>query len=287
MPTQSGGRRVIFPILPFVFVFFIIDPPGGTGVFPVGLLIYWMTTNLWTVGQGIVTRGRARSPCPSHQALVADSSQVSRRTAPLRSRRRRAAGAEAGGTAARSQGERRKGRSAVTEELSVEATGETVGEAEVGRFCASSSGARPGLDKARSSSSGGLRANVDCSASATRRRVWSRRFPRTAPQGLSTSRRRTSELASLVRELVTHITAGMGVQCRVDVDEREDAVVLTCSGRDLGLLIGRHGQTIDAVQYLVNAILARRIPGTPASWTPPAIGPAGSFAQRDRAACSR
>ena len=42
-------------VLPVVFVFFIIDPPGGT-VFPVGLLIYWVTTNLWTVGQGLVTR---------------------------------------------------------------------------------------------------------------------------------------------------------------------------------------------------------------------------------------
>ena len=31
MPTQSKGQRVIFLILPFVFVFFIIDPPGGTG----------------------------------------------------------------------------------------------------------------------------------------------------------------------------------------------------------------------------------------------------------------
>ena len=51
MPTQSKGQRVIFLILPFVFAFFILDPPGGT-VFPVGLLIYWMTTNLWTVGRG-------------------------------------------------------------------------------------------------------------------------------------------------------------------------------------------------------------------------------------------
>ena len=82
-----------------------------------------------------------------------------------------------------------------------------------------------------------------------------------------------SELASLVRELVTHITAGMGVQCRVDVDEQEDAVVATCSGRDLGLLIGRHGQTIDAVQYLVNAILAGGSPERRRSWTPPATGP--------------
>jgi YidC/Oxa1 family membrane protein insertase len=55
MPTQSRSQRVIFLVLPFVFVIFIIDPPGGT-TFPVGLLVYWMTTNLWTVGQGIVTR---------------------------------------------------------------------------------------------------------------------------------------------------------------------------------------------------------------------------------------
>jgi spoIIIJ-associated protein len=73
-----------------------------------------------------------------------------------------------------------------------------------------------------------------------------------------------SELAALVRELVTRITAGIGISCRVDINEREDAVVATCSGRDLGLLIGRHGQTIDAVQYLVNAVLVRRMPGTPA-----------------------
>jgi YidC/Oxa1 family membrane protein insertase len=63
MPTQSKGQRVIFLILPFVFVFFIIDPPGGT-VFPVGLLIYWMTTNLWTVGQGIATRGLRQRAMP-------------------------------------------------------------------------------------------------------------------------------------------------------------------------------------------------------------------------------
>jgi spoIIIJ-associated protein len=30
-----------------------------------------------------------------------------------------------------------------------------------------------------------------------------------------------------------------------------------CDGQDLGMLIGRHGQTIDAIQYLANAILFR------------------------------
>ena len=53
--TMERTQRILFMILPLVAVFFIIDPPGGT-VFPVGLLLYWVTTNLWTVGQGLVTR---------------------------------------------------------------------------------------------------------------------------------------------------------------------------------------------------------------------------------------
>jgi YidC/Oxa1 family membrane protein insertase len=55
MPTSNPAQRYIFLALPFVFAIFIINPPGGAE-FPVGLLLYWMTTNLWTVGQGIVTR---------------------------------------------------------------------------------------------------------------------------------------------------------------------------------------------------------------------------------------
>jgi YidC/Oxa1 family membrane protein insertase len=55
MATTNPAQRYIFLALPFVFALFIINPPGGAE-FPVGLLLYWMTTNLWTVGQGIVTR---------------------------------------------------------------------------------------------------------------------------------------------------------------------------------------------------------------------------------------
>jgi YidC/Oxa1 family membrane protein insertase len=61
--TMDRTQRTIMMILPIVFVFFIIDPPGGT-VFPVGLLLYWMTTNLWTVGQGLVTRRLVKKPDP-------------------------------------------------------------------------------------------------------------------------------------------------------------------------------------------------------------------------------
>ena len=66
------------------------------------------------------------------------------------------------------------------------------------------------------------------------------------------------EAATLVRDLLELVADGIGVRCRIDVVEDADAVTATCTGRDLGMLIGRHGQTIDAIQYLANAIVARR-----------------------------
>jgi spoIIIJ-associated protein len=66
-----------------------------------------------------------------------------------------------------------------------------------------------------------------------------------------------SRAAALVREVIMRITSGLGISCRLEIVEQEDSLLATCTGRDLGLLIGRHGQTIDAIQYLCNAILAR------------------------------
>ncbi|MBA2359455.1 MAG: KH domain-containing protein [Actinobacteria bacterium] len=147
----------------------------------------------------------------------------------------------------------------MNEELRVESTGETVGEAKwaamrkLERVC-------PGLDKAAvrfqvvSEGERGL-----LGVGYTPARV----VATVDEEGRAESTARSDEPVdiALVRGLVTRITAGMGIQCSVDMAEQEGGIVATCSGRDLGLLIGRHGQTIDAVQYLTNAILARSIPG--------------------------
>ena len=69
-----------------------------------------------------------------------------------------------------------------------------------------------------------------------------------------------SELAAQVRDLVERITAGIGVRCRIDIVEDDETVTASCSGSNLGLFIGKHGQTIDAIQYLVNAIVWRSRP---------------------------
>jgi len=66
-----------------------------------------------------------------------------------------------------------------------------------------------------------------------------------------------SELATDLRDLLERIAATLQVDCRVDVTEDDEAVTGTVSGGDLGLLIGRHGQTIDAIQYLANALAYR------------------------------
>ncbi len=59
--------------------------------------------------------------------------------------------------------------------------------------------------------------------------------------------------AAETRALVSRIVAALDVDATVEVREEPDRIVVTCSGPDLGLLIGRHGQTIDAIQYLLNA----------------------------------
>jgi spoIIIJ-associated protein len=69
-----------------------------------------------------------------------------------------------------------------------------------------------------------------------------------------------SELAGRVREILERIIAGLGIRCRIQLVEDDETVTASLSGSNLGLLIGKHGQTIDAIQYLVNAIVWRAWP---------------------------
>jgi YidC/Oxa1 family membrane protein insertase len=58
-PMPDPRQKWIMVALPFIFILFIVN-----ATFPVGLLLYWVTTNLWTVGQGIVTRRMFPKPAP-------------------------------------------------------------------------------------------------------------------------------------------------------------------------------------------------------------------------------
>jgi spoIIIJ-associated protein len=144
----------------------------------------------------------------------------------------------------------------MSEALQVEATGETVGEAkwtalrELEKL-------QPGIDKAAvrfqvlTEGERGLLgvgyaparviAMVDPSAVVTE-----------APAAGD-----DSELGQEVREIVERILDAIGTGGRLDLREDGESLVATISGGTLGIVIGKHGQTIDAIQYLVNAIVWR------------------------------
>ena len=166
----------------------------------------------------------------------------------------------------------------MTSDLQTEATGETVGEAkwqalrELERLS-------PGLDKSLvrfqvlSEGERGLLgvgysparviASVPMGAQAP---------PPPAPED-------ETELASRVRELLERITHEMGLRCEIQISEGDDAVTAACYGGELGLLIGKRGQTIDAVQYLVNGIVHRAF-GDEAK---PVVVDAANYRERRRA----
>jgi len=66
-----------------------------------------------------------------------------------------------------------------------------------------------------------------------------------------------SEQAAEVREVVERILDAIGVQARIDITETGETLTATIVARELGLAIGKHGQTIDAIQYLANAVVWR------------------------------
>jgi spoIIIJ-associated protein len=135
--------------------------------------------------------------------------------------------------------------------VTVEATGETVGEAKWAALRELEQ-LVPGLERESvqfqvvSEGERGLLgvgftpAHVIASAEA-------RHAPATSPVD-------ESDAVRQAREIVERIAAGIGADVAPSASEHEGRVTVTCSGADVALFIGKHGQTIDAIQYLANAI---------------------------------
>ena len=58
-------------------------------------------------------------------------------------------------------------------------------------------------------------------------------------------------------ELLEQIVDALDLDAEIEVVITDDAVTGTLEGDDLGLFIGKHGQTIDAVQHLATRIIQR------------------------------
>jgi YidC/Oxa1 family membrane protein insertase len=55
--NMPKAQRVMLLVLPIAFIPFVLN-------FPSGLMLYWLTTNLWTTGQGLITRRLTPKPQP-------------------------------------------------------------------------------------------------------------------------------------------------------------------------------------------------------------------------------
>ncbi len=58
------------------------------------------------------------------------------------------------------------------------------------------------------------------------------------------------DTAARVRELLERIADAAGIEASVEVRDAPDGLVAEYHGDDLAVLIGHHGQTIDAIQHL-------------------------------------
>ena len=146
----------------------------------------------------------------------------------------------------------------MTETLQVEATGETVGEAkwtalrELEKL-------RPGIDKAAvqfqvvSEGERGL-LGVGFAPARVIASVPDAGAPAAEPAPAPADE---GELAGEVREVVERVVEAIEPAAQLELREDDESIVATITGRELGLVIGKHGQTIDAIQYLVNAITWR------------------------------
>jgi spoIIIJ-associated protein len=61
--------------------------------------------------------------------------------------------------------------------------------------------------------------------------------------------------AEALEELLEEITEGLGLEVEIEVEEGDGVLSGRLKGEDVGLFIGRHGQTIDAVQHLAQRIV--------------------------------
>ncbi len=65
------------------------------------------------------------------------------------------------------------------------------------------------------------------------------------------------EMQVVIREFLTSILIEMGIKPEIEILVEEDTFFTNVEGEGLGLLIGKRGQTLEAVQYLTNIVANR------------------------------
>jgi spoIIIJ-associated protein len=83
----------------------------------------------------------------------------------------------------------------------------------------------------------------------------------------------------LLRELLEEVVEALGLDAEVQVEEVDGVLQGRMEGEEVGLLIGRRGQTIDAIQHLAQRIVFKG-PSTRGASTPRVTIDAGGYRER-------
>ncbi|RJQ32525.1 MAG: protein jag [Peptococcaceae bacterium] len=69
---------------------------------------------------------------------------------------------------------------------------------------------------------------------------------------------REDSIIEKAQGLIENILGAMQLQAQIRIKEKDKELVMELQGRELGILIGRRGETMDALQYLVNLSVNRK-----------------------------
>ena len=215
-------------VLPIAFIPFVLN-------FPAGLMLYWLTTNLWTTGQGLDHAPARAEDAAAAEEELADTAEEPRSKPTAPTAPKPAAERSVAATPPRvregeaEEGRRRGGERALDRDDRARRSARRSGPR-----CASSSGCGPGLDKSAvrfqvvTEGERGLLgvgyeparvvATVDGEAAR----------PASAEPAVAGTR---ATDAARLRELVERIAREIGVQCTIEIEETEDELRATCDGR--------------------------------------------------------
>ena len=77
-------------------------------------------------------------------------------------------------------------------------------------------------------------------------------------EGIPTAKEVTEEHAEMARQIITNLMQKAGFEPEINLKHYPDRIAIELTGADMSLIIGKEGQTLDAIEYMVRRILVRR-----------------------------
>ena len=70
-----------------------------------------------------------------------------------------------------------------------------------------------------------------------------------------------AEIKEIVTEFLTPIFDKMEIKTDIDIKQSENGINIRLAGDDIGIVIGRRGETLDALQYLLSLVINKNMEG--------------------------